>query len=195
MRLLPTLELAAQQASPYTDQDLASSELILNGKPTGLIVNGAVLEATVEWKGYRIAFFTDDIPFEDMLRIYMFDANMTMVDAATIGAMYSTGTFNELSLQPPNALTFRFFGYTIWRLVLLAQPEFSLPVISDPSGVSRRFKFFRLFRIEGKPQPERAGVLSHHEDKATLAEAAPPASSPDHPNASKFQLASIGASA
>ena len=195
MRLLPTLELAAQQASPYTDQDLASSELILNGKPTGLIVNGAVLEAAVEWKGYRIAFFTDDIPFEDMLRIYMFDANMTMVDAATIGAMYSTGTFNELSLQPPNALTFRFFGYTIWRLVLLAQPEFSLPVISDPSGVSRRFKFFRLFRIEGKPQPERAGALSHHEDKATLAEAATPASSPDHPNASKFQLASIGASA
>ena len=193
MRLLPTLELAAQQASPYTDQDLASSELILNGKPTGLIVNGAVLEAAVEWKGYRIAFFTDDIPFEDMLRIYMFDANMTMVDAATIGAMYSTGTFNELSLQPPNALTFRFFGCTIWRLVLLAKPEFSLPVISDPSGVSRRFKFFRLFRIEGKPQPERAGALSHHEDKATLAEAATPASSPDHPNASKFQLASIGA--
>jgi len=150
MRLLATEELATRLASCYTDKEVAASELLLNGKPTGLIVNGAVLEAAVEWQCYRIAFFTDDIPFEEMLRIYMFDANMTIVDAATIGAMYSTGTFIELSLQPPNVLTFRFFGGIIWRMMLLAKPEFSLPCISDPSGVSRRFKFFRHFRIEGK---------------------------------------------
>lgn len=67
-----------------------------------------------------------------------------------------TGTFAELSMQPPNALTFRFFGGVVWRVVLLAEREFSIPVLSDPSGVSRKFKFFRHFRIEGKPQPERA---------------------------------------
>jgi hypothetical protein len=164
VRLLSSCEFTARLASPYTDTKLAASELLLDGKPTGLIVTGAVLEAALDWQGCRIAFFTDDIPFEDMLRIYMFDANMTLVDAAVLGAMYSTGTFAELTLQPPNALTFRFFGGTVWRLVLLAEQEFALPFLSDPSGVSREFKFFRHFRIEGKPQPEGVrGISSQSE--------------------------------
>lgn len=167
MRLLSTSEFATRLASPHTDKQLASSELLLNGKPTGLIVTGAVLEAAVEWQGCRVAFFTDDIPFEDMLRIYMFDADMALVDAAVLGAMYSTGTFAELNLQPPNALTFRFFGGTVWRMVLLAEREFALPFLSDPSGVSRQFKFFRRFRIEGKPQPERVRGVSSQAETAT----------------------------
>lgn len=156
MRLLSTSEFTTRLASPYTDTELATSELLVEGKPTGLIVTGAVLEAALEWQGCRIAFLTDDIPFEDMLRIYMFDAKMTLVDTAMLGAMYSTGTFAELSLQPPNALTFRFFGGIVWRVVLLAEREFCIPFISDPSGVNRKFKFFRQFRIEGQPQPEGA---------------------------------------
>ncbi|NGZ88273.1 hypothetical protein GW587_28970 [Duganella sp. SAP-35] len=154
MRLLSTTEFAARPAAPYTDTQLASCELLLDGKPTGLIATGAVLEAALEWQGCRLAFLTDDIPFEDMLRIYMFDASMTLVDSAELGAIYSTGTFAELRLQPPNALTFRFFGGTVWRMTLLAEKEFAPPLLSDPSGVSRKFKLFRRFRIEGKPIPE-----------------------------------------
>jgi hypothetical protein len=172
VRILSTSELDARLASPYTDTELASSELLLNGKSTGLIVIGAVLEASLEWQGCRIAFFTDDIPFEDMLRIYMFDPDMTLVDSAMLGAMYSTGTFSELILQPPNALTFRFFGGTVWRMVLLAEREFALPFISDPSGVSRKPKFFRHFRIEGNPQPERTLGVSSQDAAATGAQAA-----------------------
>ncbi len=116
-------------------------------------MTGEVLEAAVEWHGYRIAFLTDDIPFEDMLRIYMFDANMVLVDAAVLGAMYSTGTFAELTLQPPDAIAFRFFAHTTWRVVLMAETEFALPFFSDPRGVSRQFKFSRRFKVEGNPQP------------------------------------------
>lgn len=155
MRLLSTSEFTARLASPYSDTQLATSELLLDGKPTGLIVDGAVLEAAVKWQGCRIAFFTDDIPFEDMLRIYMFDADMTLVDAAVLGGMYSTGTFADLNLQPPDTLTFRFIGGITWRIVLLAEREFALPFLSDPRGVNRKFKFFRHFRIEGRPQFER----------------------------------------
>lgn len=173
MRLLSTSEFAARLASPYTDTKLAASELLLEGKPTGRIVTGAVLEAALEWQGWRIAFLTDDIPFEDMLRIYMFDANMTLVDAAVLGGMYSTGTFAELSLQPPNALTFRFFGGTVWRMVLLPKWEVAIPFLSDPSGVSRKFKFFRHFRIEGKPQPEGVRGVSSQAETATRTQATP----------------------
>jgi hypothetical protein len=174
VRLLSTSEFAARLTSPYTETELASSERLLDGKPTRLIVTGEVLEAALEWQGCRIAFFTDDIPFEDMLRIYMFDANMTLVDAAVLGAMYSTGAFAELSLQPPNALTFRFFGGTVWRMVLLVEREFALPFFSDPSGVSRKFKFFRHFRIEGKPQPEGARGVSSQSKTATRTQVATP---------------------
>ncbi|WP_147330526.1 MULTISPECIES: hypothetical protein [unclassified Duganella] len=59
MRLLSTSEFATRLATPYTDAALATSELLLDAKPTGLIVTGAVLEAAVEWRGYRIAFLTD----------------------------------------------------------------------------------------------------------------------------------------
>jgi hypothetical protein len=178
VRLLSTSEFAARLASPYSDRKLATSELLLDGKPTGMIVTGAVLEAAIEWQGCRIAFLTDDIPFEDMLRIYMFDANMTLVDAAVLGAMYSTGTFTELCLQPPIALTFRFFGGTVWRMVLLKERELRLPFLSDPSGVSRKFQFFRHFRIEGKPQPESVrGVASQFE---TATRTQPATSVPRH---------------
>lgn len=167
MRLLPTSEFSARLASPHTDTELPSSQLLLDGKPSGLVVTGAVLEAALEWQGFRIAFFTDDIPYEDMLRIYMFDASMALVDAAVLGARYSTGTFAELNLRPPKALTFRFFGGTVWRMVLLNEQEFSIPFLSDPGGVSRKLKFFRHFRIQGKPRPEETRGISNQHEKAT----------------------------
>ena len=100
MRLLTPSELTTVPASPCADTGLACSELLQDGKRTGIVVTGAVLEAAVEWQNYRIVFVTDDIPF-----------------------------------------------------------------FSDPSGVHRKFKFSRHFRVEGKPQPEtlRYGNPSVHE--------------------------------
>ena len=90
-----------------------------------------VLETALEWQGCSITLFTDDIPYEDMLRIYMFGANMTLVDSAVLGSRYSNGTFAELNLLPSNSLTFRFFGGTVWRLILLDNR--SLPCPSFPT--------------------------------------------------------------
>jgi hypothetical protein len=75
--------------------------------------------------------------------------------------MYSTGTFADLGLHPPDTLTFRFFGDDIvWRMVLLSAPEFALPFVSEPSGVSRGLKFSRHFRIEDKPLRDAASTPS-----------------------------------
>jgi len=172
VRLLSHPELTARLATPYTDTKPATSELLLNGKPTGLIVTGAVLEAALEWQGWRIAFFSDDIPFEEMLHIYMFDEHMALVDAAVLGAMHATGTFSQLSLQPPNTITFHFFGETVWRMVLLDQQEFALPYFSDPRGVRRKFKFFRHFRIEGQPQRVGMSVVATETDVTAHKQAA-----------------------
>jgi hypothetical protein len=91
-----------------------------------------------------------------MLRIYMFDARMILVDAAALGVICNTGIFDELRLQPPDTIAFRFFADTTWRVVLISEPEFALPFFSDPRGIGRRFKFSRRFRVKGNLQSASA---------------------------------------
>jgi len=55
-----------------------------------------VLEAADEWQRHRILFVTDNIPFEDYLRIYLLDAHWQIVDSAVLGAIYTTGAFSGL---------------------------------------------------------------------------------------------------
>ncbi|NRR31371.1 hypothetical protein HSX11_14410 [Oxalobacteraceae bacterium] len=154
MRLLSPSEFSIRLSQPYTSKNLATSEILFDDTPTGIILTGQVLEAALEWCDYTVAFLTDDIIHEDMLRIYMFNANHQVIDSAVLGAMYSTGVFRDLNLIEPNTLTFTFIGGITWRLILLPEAEFSLPFISDPRGVSRPLKFFRRFRLLGKPLPE-----------------------------------------
>lgn len=47
---------------------MPQSEIIIDGKPTGKIVGGAVLEAALEWNEFVLLLFTDDIPHEETLR-------------------------------------------------------------------------------------------------------------------------------
>jgi hypothetical protein len=130
------------------------SELVVRGESTAQLIDGAFLEAAVEWDNCFIAFVTDDIPNEETLRIYLFDAKLNMIDSATLGAMYSTGSFRHLELSPPNQLRFEFFGDTVWVLELLEHEELALPLIGDPKGVRRPWSFHRRFRIHGRPKPE-----------------------------------------
>jgi hypothetical protein len=148
VRLLSTTEFTARLASPYTDTELATSELLLDDKPTGLIVTGAVLEAALEWQGCRIAFFTDDIPFEEALNIYLLDQDLNVIDLARMCYMYATGVFSDLDLSEPDTVRFRFFGQTIYALRLFPKKAFALPFFSDPTGVHRPFRFFRMFHLQ-----------------------------------------------
>lgn len=155
MRKLTSTELSLRLVSPWTETSLAQSEILINGKRTGRIVIGEVLEAAVEWRTDCILFVTDNIPFEDYLRIYLLDEQWQIVDSADLGAMYATGAFSGLELVPPNILRFKFIGGITWTIELLGTPHFSLP-FTDPRGVSRPFGFFKRFRIRGRPLPEGA---------------------------------------
>lgn len=117
------------------------------------MVTGEVLEASIQWKDCRLLFVTDAIPFEDSLRIYLFDARWQLLDSATLGAMYTTGAFSDLELAPPNGMRFRFVGGIRWELELLDQGVISLP-FSDPKGVSRPLGFRKRFKLHGRPLPE-----------------------------------------
>lgn len=141
--------------SPASEKDLAQSRIIVDGHDTGRVVPGEILEAAVQWNDGYILFVTDNTPFEEHLRIYLFDTQWKIIDSATLGAMYSTGIFADLELAPPASLRFRFFGGITWTLELLDRAILALP-FSDPKGVSRPPGLFKRFKIHGHPLPNIA---------------------------------------
>lgn len=129
------------------------SELLSDGAPTALTLDGAVLEAALRWHDCYVVFLSDDIPSEDALHIHLLATDFRLLDTASLASMYSTGSFAALHLLPPDRLSFRFFGDAIWTLELLAQPQMRLPFLSEPRGVTRPFGFSRRMIIRGDPKP------------------------------------------
>ncbi len=152
MRRLPPSNVSLLLETPSSEKTLARSKIIIDGRDTGRVVNGEILEAAVQWANHHLLFITDNTPFEEYLRIYLLDDQWRTVDCAVLGTMYSTGVFSDLELVPPNTLYFRFFGGITWTLELLNHNVMSLP-FSDPRGVSRPFSFRKRFRIYGEPLP------------------------------------------
>lgn len=150
LKHLGKVDVVLQLEVPVSDNVLGRSRIIAKGRDTGQVVDGLVLEAAIAWRDCTLLFVTDDTPFEEFLRIYLFDPRWHLLDRAAIGAMYATGLFSMLELRPPNALGFQFFSDTNFRLDLLDSASFSLP-FSDPPGVSRPFGFYRRFIIRACP--------------------------------------------
>lgn len=153
MHLTTSLSLARLAQGNVDEQPF--SELLVDGQPSGQVIKGAVLEAAVQWHGHHVLFLTDDVPYEEALRIVLLDERWQVLDEAELGAAYSTGSFSDLTLLPPDMLRFRFIGDTDWTVRLLNHQQFRLPWVSEPRGVSRRFRFGRRFVIDGKPQSGR----------------------------------------
>lgn len=131
----------------------ASSEVWLFGR-RGAQVSGAVLETAVQTDaGTYLLFLTDDIPHEDFLSIHLLDAAGDLLDSATIGSPYSTGAFSLLRMEPPNKVHFTFIGETNWMIEVLPKPALRIPMLSEPSGVSRGGKLRRHFAVHGAPRP------------------------------------------
>lgn len=97
---------------------------------------------------------TDDTPNEDMLHIHFLNESLDVIDSATIGSMYSTGSFRDYNIQNSNTVTFHFIGGTEWKVEILDNKEFLLPLISLPRGISRMNTFSQYFKIYGNPQSE-----------------------------------------
>lgn len=146
-------EISLRRLPQQREDQEPEAEILLSGRATGTTLNGAVLEAAVQWQGYYLLFITDDVPYEEALRIVLLDADLQPLDAALIGGMYTTGHFSGMCLRPPDEIGFRFIGDTDWTVRLLSAPAFRWPFVSEPRGVSRRFGFSRRFVVDGHPVP------------------------------------------
>ena len=147
-------QITLNPISESTEERPPTSELVLNGVPTGRRIHGAILEAAVEWNSLYLVFLTDDIPHEEMLRIVLLDEELNVLDRALIGAPYSSGSFSSLELCEPDTVKFHFIGGSPWMVQLRGSKGLRLPFVSEPQGVHRPFGFSRHFIVRGTPSPE-----------------------------------------
>ena len=89
-----------------------------------------------------------------MLSIHLLDGRLDLLDSATLGAPYSTGSFSDLDIEASSTVRFRFIGDTTWSVEVLPHPVFRLPFVPDAPGVRRRAGFARHFIVRGNPQPQ-----------------------------------------
>ena len=154
MKLLSSADFSLRRVRESGNGTTPLSEIVVKGVSTGKMVDCAILEAAIEWEDLILAFMTDDVPFEEVLSIYLFDQALSVIDSARLGAIYSTGVFSGLALRLPDAVEFKFIGGITWKLKLLREPRFVLPFVSNPTGISRPFGFYRRFLVIGKPLPD-----------------------------------------
>ena len=142
------------KVSDATDVSQAQSDVVLNGKSTGINVPGQVLEAAVQVNEQRyILFLTDDIIFEESLTIALIDVHDGLKEIVRLGNEYSTGTFADLQVTD-DSVDFRFIGGYIWTLKVSDSPRLRLPFVSDPKGVKRESGLIKYITISATPASE-----------------------------------------
>ena len=121
------------------------SELLQNEMPTGIIIRGAILESVIQCGEYFLVFMTDDVPYEDTLSIFLLDTQLNILDSATIGGMYLTGSLSNIKLIPPNHINFNYIDGCDCLIDILPAPKFHIPFLSPFNAVKRPFRFYRHF--------------------------------------------------
>ncbi len=146
MRLAP--EVTCTALVRHSPDGVPMSQLFLNGKALDRPIHGAILQGAVAWEQQYLVFLTDGIDYEDLLNIHLFDVQLQLLDSATIGMPYTTGSFEQLSLCASNAVEFCFPVTVSWRVILHGNARLNIPWLSEPVGVWRRTKLSRRFTVE-----------------------------------------------
>lgn len=103
---------------PRSDIRTPSSDVLLDGRDLGLDLKGSRLERQylVARSGLFVLFVTDDIPYEETLRIYLFDDCGRLLETRSLGEAYTAGLLTDVEPHSENGVTFSFQGR--WRLVV-----------------------------------------------------------------------------
>ena len=157
LRLLSESEFSIKLCVDGSDTNLPLSLVYVNNSATGVVIAGAILEGAVRYKDFYLVFLCNDIPYEESLHIYYFDAGLKLLDSAVLGSMYSTGHFRGLELIEPNRVKFNFFGGSDWILTLHQVRQNYFPFLTDPKGVTRSVKLHCYFKVDSQPLAEGRG--------------------------------------
>lgn len=147
MKLIRTPDYSIRAITSSTSDEVPLCEVIVAGKGTGKVLQGAVFEAALKWNDYVLLFVTNDVCFEDTLNIYLLDQALNVVDYARVYYIYATGIFSDVDLDEIDTVRFTFLGDLRWVLRLFPEKKFFIPIFSDAFGVHRPLAFYRKFQL------------------------------------------------
>ncbi|MEN4602460.1 hypothetical protein ABEG90_07555 [Pantoea agglomerans] len=141
------------EKSKASDFRQATSEVIVGDKPTGITIDGQVLDAAVKVDSDRyILFTTDDVIFEESLTVTLISLSQGKLESLQIGNEYSSGSFEQLSVHD-EYIRFNFIGHSAWVIKVNGSPKLRLPFVSDTHGVKRSSGLKAYLSIDAKPCP------------------------------------------
>ena len=126
------------RSSTDGDAEPPRSELIADGRSTGIVVPGVTLEAHYETPDWHLLFTTENIPFEEALHILLFDRRLVRLDEVELSHPFTPGTVTGLQTND-SRVRFSFFGGDSWEVTVLPRPRRLAPR-QAPTGVKGRLK-------------------------------------------------------
>lgn len=125
----PLVQLVVQLVKAGADTD----PLLDVGKP----IKGAYLETQFRVSGIGyLLFLTDDVPFEETLRVYLLDEQCALLDGLEFAGNLATGNLEGVRIVDTSTIEFSFIHLYPCRVMVHAQPGWRTPLIFTP-GVSR----------------------------------------------------------
>jgi hypothetical protein len=129
--------LSLFETTRQTDFSQAGSEVYFDGKSSGIIIFGKLLEAAFRVDNDRyLIFTTDDVLFEESLTITLLSSNKGVIEVVHLGGEYASGTFENVSTDK-DSVHFQFIDDVRWTIKISRSPHLRIPFLSDPHGVKR----------------------------------------------------------
>jgi len=102
--------------------ELPRSALLFDGKDTGIVVDGLMLEKQIQLSAGYLLLLTENCPYEEGLHIYLLDQDLRVLDGIELSQPYAPALLSGFTCDAENSFSFSFFGEERWRLALLKSP-------------------------------------------------------------------------
>jgi hypothetical protein len=143
----PIAHFALQVVTPVAADAPPHSRLLVDGQPVETTLLGACLDAQFVLDGRYLLIMTDDIPYEETMRVYLLNSAFDVVDRLELGAPYTPGILARLSVVAPDRLEFSFSGSDRWQLRIRETPLPWLQSLLSRAGRVHRVSSGRMMEL------------------------------------------------
>jgi hypothetical protein len=133
----PTRDVEARRVREPTNEQSPLVQLRLHGRDAGPPIDGATIERAFRLDdGRYLILLTDDVPYEEALRVYLLDQDGTVLDGIVLGSAYVTGSVQDVTIENDVTLAFSFVHRARCRVSVRGTGAVRLPLRYKP-GVAR----------------------------------------------------------
>ncbi|QIQ21479.1 hypothetical protein [Zophobihabitans entericus] len=135
---------------PPDKNGIVYSQIEVNGVNSLVLVDGTILEEAFCWQDrYILLFVINNLGFEELLFIYLFDTKINkIVDEARIGNLYAYDFVSDLQVISEDTIFFKFITKYGWILKLFDQPVRTFPFsFKHFFSIKRPFSSIRYFSV------------------------------------------------